>query len=718
MNRRHFLQFSGLGISTAILPKFAFANSQKAKSLIALNIPTELKDNPLLTFGKSPNFADIKPAHIEPAISFLVKDGKEKIEKLTNEADLTWQGFYVPLEEVLARMDYAWNIVRTLNSVANNPEQRKAYQNANKVMNEFESWYGMHENLYKVFKMMKASKAYLQYNKAQQTAINNALLEFELSGVGLEGDKKKRYAELSERLSTLRTTYSDNVLDASKWGKTITDKALLRGIPESDLKAAEKLAKANKEEGWRFNLSQSSYWTIADFAENRELREEFYKAFVTRASEVGTQAGKFDNTPVIKEILAVRHEMANLLGYKNHAEYALVKRMASNPKEVMDFYNGLLGKVRELAIKENDGLIAYGKDKLGIADPQAWDYAYIMNKQKEDLYKLDQEAMRAYFPVDRVMAGMFEINRRLFGITIKEKKGVPVWHKDVKYYEVFDKKGEKLGATYVDLYSREGKRSGAWKSNFVVRRQRPDGSVELPVTLMAANFTPPADGVALLTQENVVTLFHEFGHAIHQIIGKVSVASVSGTNGVPRDAVEFPSQLLEYWVFDKKSIPLFSGHYKTGEPLPEHFQKQIAAAKNHLAARKAVRQAELGVADMRLYNEYDPNEPNFLERIQKEVDEQVSVIKAPDYLRQLNSFTHIFSGGYGAGYYGYLWSDVLSADVFARFEKDGILNSKTGQAYVEKFLGKGGSEAIMPMYVDFMGRKPDPNAFMKQLTGE
>lgn len=714
MNRRHFLQLSGATATLSAIPNFAFAKS--VVKGVPLQIPSELQDNPLLTFGQLPNYPAIAPEHIEVAVQFINEWGKQAIESLCEQKNPSWDSFYRPLEDIHAKLNYTMSIARNINSVNNTKEFRKAYDAARKHRSAFSNWYDTNPKVYELLKALQKSPAHKRYSQIQKVALKKDLWEFEKSGVGLPDDKKEKLTELSNQLSDARAKFTNNIQDANKWSKLIVDVKELSGIPQADISAAADAAKKAGKEGYLFTLNDAFYWTILDNADNRELRETFFKQGVTRASDQGDNAGKYDNMPIIKEILSLRHQTAQLLGYKNYAEYALVDRMANNPKEVMDFYNGLIKKLHKKAQSQYDELVAYGKEKLGIDNPQPWDIAYIENKYRADLYSLDEETLRAYFPIDKVLSGMFEINRRLFGIVAKERKNVPVWHESVRFFDLYDEKGKLLGSTYVDLYSREGKRGGAWKSNFIDRRRDLMGKMVTPITVLAANFTPPADGVALLSQRNVITLFHEFGHVVHQIIGdKVDVLSVTGTSGVPRDAVEFPSQLMEYWVWQQQAMPLFSGHYKTGKPLPMALIKQAAAAKDFMAAKTAIRQIELGLTDMRLYNEYDPNDPDFAERTIKEVQNAVKISPILDYARGINVFSHIFSGGYAAGYYGYLWSDVLSADAFSKFERTGIFNRKTGKAFVDKFLGKGGSDDIMTMYVDFMGAKPKPDAFMKQL---
>lgn len=715
MKRRDFLGLLGVSAAAVATPNLAFA--KRKLPAVPLTIPSELADNPLLTFGKLPNYTAIRPEHLEPAVAFVSNWGKEAITKLCQQSSPTWDSFYRPLEDIDATANYPVSISRNINSLNNTKDFRKAYDAARKHRSEFSAWYDTNEDIYRCLKALKDGREYKRYTHLQKQALKKSLWEFEKAGIGLPADKKARLADINKELNELRAQFANNVQDSNKWSKTYTDLALLDGVPAENLDVAKRAAEKAGETGYRFDLSDASYWAIINNATNRDLRETFFRASAVRCSDLSDDK-HLDNTPIIKQILALRHEMATLLGYKSYAEYALVERMANTPDEVMNFYKGFTKQIHAPAAAQTNKLIAYGKDKLGIDAPTASDLAYISHKQKAALYEVDEESLRPYFPIDRVLEGMFEVNRRLFGVVAKEKKGVPAWHDSVRFFEIFNEKGELLGSTYVDLYARENKKGGAWKSNFINRRRDLNGKMVKPVTVLAANFTPPTnDGVALLTQKNVVTLFHEFGHVLHHIIGdKIDIATISGTSGVPRDAVEFPSQLMEYWVWHKDVVPLFSGHYKTGEPLPKSMIDKLVASKDYLAARVAMRQAQYGLIDMRLHNEFDASEPAFVERIVSEVKAQLSLSDEPPYARPINAFGHIFSSSYAAGYYGYLWSDVLSADMYSHFEKVGVFNRKEGQRYVNTFLGKGGSEDVMSMYVAFMGAKPNPAPLMKQFS--
>lgn len=715
MKRRSFLQLGTASLALTACHSLPTALQMPISAKPLMAVPDDLKNNPLLQFETLPNYQAITPAHIEPAIKFIMETSRQKIEELIKQDNPTWASLYQPLEELYALRYYSFSIASDLNSLANTKEIRTAYDAARKHRSEFNNWYNTNDQIYQAFKRLKQSGEYSRYTDAQKRALDKELSDFERAGVGLPSDKKERLTQISDRLSKLRTQFSNNTLDSSKWSMTLSEQEV-SGIPESELSLAKEDAKKDGTDGYKFTLNDATIRTVLEYADNRTFREKFYKAYVTRASKQADDGGKYDNSPVIEEILALQYERAKLLGYDNYAQYALADRMAKTPKEVMDFYQGLLAKTAPVAKAQTADLIAYGKQKLGIDNPQAWDMHYITNKKKQAEYDFDQELLRPYFPMDKVLSGVFEVNRRLFGITVKERFDVKGWHPSVRFFDIFDDRGQHLGSTYADLYTREGKRSGAWKSNVILKRKTANGKIIKPVTMLVANITPPTDGVALLTQNDMIAVLHEFGHCLHQIISTVDITNITGT-AIARDAVEFPSQLMEYWAWHKDSISLFSGHYKTGEALPQSLIDKAAAAKDYMMARYTMNQIDYGLGDIRLYNEYNPNEKGFVERIVKEVaDVTTSLVKRPDYDRSLNTFNHIFtSSTYAAGYYGYVWSDVLSADVFAHFEQVGIFNRAEGKRYVEKFLSLGNSKEVMAMYVDFMGRKPKPDAFMKQI---
>lgn len=710
MERRRFLQLS-LGSCLAFsLPSFGHA------TVLALDLPDRLKYNPLLKFDGLPDFAQVKPADIKPAIDFLLQYSINLVETLTAQKTITWENFYIPLQESQNKLDRAWSVASHLSSVKDSDELRDAYEAAEKALTDYDTWYGMYRPLYQAFLALKNSKSYKDYHPAQKMAVDKALLDFKLSGVTLTGAKAKRFAQIATELSKLSTDFSNNVLDANKgWELVVTDVNELKGLSELALAAAKEAAAKKGIEGYRFTLNYPSYSAIVTYADNRDLRKQMYTEYRTRASDQGANAGKWDNTSVIKQIVALRLEKAQLLGYKNYAEYALAKRMADDPKQVLGFLNDLLHKSRPKAKQERLALENYAKQKGLVGKDetlQAWDLAYVSEKQKQEQYDIDTEALRVYFPIDKVLSGLFEIAKRLFGVEMVEKSGVSVVHPDVRFFEMF-KDGQQIAAFYLDLYARDDKRGGAWHSTTIARYKKSDGSVQLPVSAMVCNFRAPNKGEpALLLHDDAETLFHEFGHGLHAMLTQVDVLALSGTS-VPWDAVEFPSQLMENWLWNKDSLALMSEHYETKEPLPMEMVQKMLAAKNYQAAMSMVRQLEYGLLDMRLHTEVKAGDTQAFERIREDIRQTVSVTNEPKWVRTANTFSHIFSGGYAAGYYSYLWSDVLSSDGYTRFAKEGIFNRKTGQDFVDAFLSKGGVDDPMAMFIRFMGRKPNLDALLK-----
>lgn len=714
MQRRHFLRLGAYGLGAIGLASVATPRLSWAKNA-PLAIPTRLKSNPLLQFDGLVDFAAIRPEHVKPAIEFLLQHNTSTIENLTAQKNITWENFYLPLEDAYNKLDRAWSAVGHLHSVKNSDELREVYNTVNKSLTDYDTWYGMYRPLYNAFLQLKKSKAYAKYSKAQKKTIDNALLDFKLSGIELTSDKAKRYGEVVARLSELKTQFGNNVLDANMgWELVIDDKSKLTGLNDLALTAAQKSAESKSLKGYRFGLDYPSYFAIVSYADDRNLRKTMYEAYRTRASDKGPKAGKWDNTPIMNEIMELRLELSKLLGYQTYADYALVKRMAESPKQVLDFLNNILVKAQPKARQEMAELEAYGK-KLGLIDKlEPWDISYLSEKQKQDRYNIDKEAVRVYFPEHKVLDGLFKTAKRLFGLDIKEKQGVSVWHDSVRFFELF-KDGKHIASFYMDLYTRDNKRGGAWMNSAIERRRSSDGALQLPVAHLVCNFSAPVDGKpALLLHDEVETLFHEFGHCLHQMLTQIEVMAVSGINGVAWDVVEFPSQMLENWTWDKEALGLISEHYQTKAPIPSQIIAQMLAAKNYLAASSVVRQLEYALFDFRLNVEYQKGDTQAIARIRDELKRTVSVINEPEWTRMAHSFNHIFAGGYAAGYYSYLWAEVLAVDAFSRFEQEGLFNAQVGQNFVDTFLGQGGSDSPMAMFRAFMGRDPKPDALLRQ----
>ena len=548
--------------------------------------------------------------------------------------------------------------------------------------------------------------------------IDNALRDFHLAGVDLPEEKKQRFVELSIKLSELTSGFSDRLLDATMaWTKLVSDEAELVGLPESALAGARQLAESKgHSEGWLLNLDFPCYFPVMTYCENRALREEMYTAYVTRASEQGPNAGEFDNSETMKEIMAARVELSGLLGFESYADYSLATKMAATPNEVLGFLEDLAARSKPQAERELAELKAFAKEEFGVEELSAWDTGFYAEKLRQKRYAISQEELRPWFPANKAISGMFEVVSRLYGVSFNPLDGIDTWHKDVQFFDI-EREGETIGRFYLDLYAREHKRGGAWMADCHNRRKVQE-KVHTPVAFLTCNFTPPVgDKPALLTHDEVVTLFHEFGHGLHHMLTQVDYSSVSGINGVPWDAVELPSQFMENWCWEKEALALISGHHETGEPLPDEMLEKMLAAKNFQSAMMMVRQLEFALFDFRLHNGW--NDGMDIQNVLDKVRSQVAVIIPPAFNRFQNSFSHIFAGGYAAGYYSYLWAEVLSADAFSRFEEDGIFNSETGELFLHEILERGGSREPADMFMAFRGRKPEIDALLrhKGITG-
>ena len=672
--------------------------------------------NPLLSFTDLPPFTQIKPEHVQPAVEQAIADCRAQVEKvLTNEAAPSWNTICEPLTETDDRLGRLWSPVSHLNSVKNSNELREVYEACLPLLSEYGTWVGQHKGLYDAYKAIKTSDEFATLNTAQQKSITDALKDFELSGIGLPADEQKRYGEISKRLSELGSTFSNNVLDATMgWSKLITEESELAGMPESAVAAAKANAEDKELDGWLLTLEMPSYIPVMTYCDNQALRQEMYEAFVTRASDRGPNAGKWDNTDIMAEELKLRHEIARLLGFSSYAEKSLSTKMAENSGQVMGFLNDLATKVKPQGEKEVEELRQFAEQEYGVTELNLWDIGYYSEKQKQKLFQISDEELRPYFPEAKVVSGLFEVLNRVFGMTVTEKQGVEVWHDSVRFFEIKDAKDELRGSFYLDLYAREHKRGGAWMDECRVRRNLEDGSIQSPVAYLTCNFNKPVgDKPALFTHDEVVTLFHEFGHGIHHMLTQVSVADVSGINGVPWDAVELPSQFLENWCWEEQALSFISGHYQTGEPLPKEMLDKMLAAKNFQSAMFILRQLEFGLFDFTLHSQYDPEVGAKVLETLAEVKAKVAVLPSLEWNRFSHAFSHIFAGGYSAGYYSYLWAEVLSSDAFSRFEEEGIFNKETGQSFLNNILEMGGSEEPMELFKRFRGREPQIDAMLR-----
>ncbi|EPK4540512.1 oligopeptidase A [Serratia marcescens] len=672
--------------------------------------------NPLLTPFSLPPFSAIRPEDIVPAVQSALADCRAAVERVVAQpGPFTWDNLCQPLAESDDRLSRIWSPIGHLNSVKNSPELRAAYEQALPLLSEYGTWVGQHEGLYQAYRSLKEGAAFEALSVPQRKAVDNALRDFELSGIGLSADKQQRYGEIVARLSELGSTYSNNVLDATMgWSKLITDEAELSGLPESALAQAQAMAQAKEQDGWLLTLDIPSYLPVLTYADNRALREEMYRAFATRASDQGPNAGKWDNSEVMAETLALRHELAQLLGFDTYADKSLATKMAESPEQVIGFLSDLAKRARPQAEQELAQLRAFAKQHYGVDELEAWDITYYGEKQKQHLFSISDEQLRPYFPEQRVVEGLFEVVKRIYGITAKERKDVETWHPDVRFFDLFAANGELRGSFYLDLYARENKRGGAWMDDCVGSLRKADGTLQKPVAYLTCNFNRPlGDQPALFTHNEVTTLFHEFGHGLHHMLTQIDTAGVSGINGVPWDAVELPSQFMENWCWEPEALAFISGHYQSGEPLPKAMLDKLLAAKNYQAALFILRQLEFGLFDFRMHFEYSPEKGAQILPTLAEVKKMVAVVPSPSWGRFPHAFSHIFAGGYAAGYYSYLWAEVLSADAYSRFEEEGIFNAETGKSFLDNILSRGGSEEPMALFKRFRGREPQLDAMLR-----
>ncbi|MFM5291287.1 oligopeptidase A [Aeromonas caviae] len=672
--------------------------------------------NPLLTMDSLPPFSQIQPDQVQPAVTQAIADCKQKIKDvLAHTEPHTWDSLIAPLEEVNDRLSRIWSPISHLNAVQNSEALRAAHDACLPLLSEFQTYVGQHEGLYQAYLALSESDDFPRLDDAQRKEILNTLRDFRLSGIGLPAEAQQRYGEIQARLSELASRFSNNVLDATQgWHKLVADEAELAGLPESVLAAARQMAELKGKEGWLFTLDIPSYLPVMMYADNRELRAEMYEAFTTRASDQGPNAGKWDNSAIMTELLALRRELAQLLGFANYAELSLATKMADKPEQVVNFLTDLAAKSLPQGKAELEEIRAFAAEQHGQRELAAWDLAYYAEKLKQHKFSISDEQLRPYFPASKVVKGLFEVVKRVFGMKVRERLGIDTWHPDVRFYDIFDAEDELRGSFYLDLYAREHKQGGAWMDVCLGRRYRQDGSLQKPVAYLTCNFNGPVDGKpALFTHNEVVTLFHEFGHGIHHMLTRIDVAGVAGINGVAWDAVELPSQFLENWCWESEALAFISGHHETGEPLPADLLEKMLTARNFQAAMQMLRQLEFALFDFRLHQTFDPARADQIPALLAEVRSQVAVMTPPAFNRFQHSFSHIFAGGYAAGYYSYKWAEVLSADAFSRFEEEGIFNPATGHSFLKNILEKGGSREPMELFRAFRGREPQVDALLR-----
>lgn len=660
-----------------------------------------------LAIEQLPVFSAIKPERIVAELRDLLARNRREIEALTQQGEsVTWENFVVPLEEIGDRLNRFFSPIGHLHGVADSDALRTAYNEAIPLLSAYASELAQDDGLFAAYTHLRDSARYATYSAAQKKVIENALRDFRLGGIALDDDKRERFRAINQELAQLTTRFGENVLDATQsWRKDVASREALVGLPDNALALTRQTAVKADIEGYRLTLDYPCYMPVMTYCDNRELRQELYEAYVTRASDQGPDAGRYDNSENIERILALRHELANCLGFDNYAEYSIETKMAPSVGEVIAFLERLAEQSRPAALSDFAELQTFAANELGLDQLEAWDVAYCSEKLRQHSFAFAQEELRPYFPVERVVSGLFETIHRLFDVQVSALDGVDRWHPDVTVYRISDAAGELRGLFYLDLYAREQKRGGAWMDECIVRRVR-DQVVQTPVAYLTCNFTPPVDGKpSLLTQDEVLTLFHEFGHGLHHMLTRVDEAAVAGINGVPWDGVELPSQFLENWCWEREALDLISGHVDTGEPIPDELVERMHAAKNFQAGLQMVRQIEFSLFDIRVHAEYHPGIS--VQGLLDDVRARVAVFIPPPCNRFQHGFSHIFAGGYAAGYYSYKWAEVLSADAFSRFESEGIFNRETGLDFLTCILERGGAEDTLELFKRFRGREPD-----------
>ncbi|MBT8420308.1 MAG: M3 family metallopeptidase, partial [Gammaproteobacteria bacterium] len=676
--------------------------------------------NPLLNPDVLPAFSQINPKHVVPAVEQSLKEARATVADLGADTtqDLRWDDLIPPLEALNDRLERIWSPVSHLHSVADNPALREAYNLCLPMLSEYSTEFGQNEQLFHACRHIAQSDEMAGLPPEKRKILENTLLDFRLSGVGLGTNDKARFKALSTRLSTLESKFSENVLDATgAWKKHITQRDALSGLPDTTLALARETAEREGQDGWMLTLEFPAYISVITFADDRALRREIYEAYTTRASDQGPHAGQWDNTEVMEEILALRDEKSRLLGFANYLEYSLVRKMAPSANEVFAFLRDLARRARPVAEQDLRDVRAFARETDGIEVIEAWDILYYSERLRQHTFAFSQEELRPYFPAPRVLAGLFQIVGRLFGLHIESVENEERWHPDVGFYEIRDDNGKLRGRFFLDLYARPHKRGGAWMGECITRSafgEACDDNIQLPVAHLVCNFSPPLAGKpSLLTHEEVLTLFHEFGHGLHHLLTKVDYPSIAGINGVAWDAVELPSQLLELWCWEHEALQQFSGHVETGEPLPDTLLEKLRTARNFQSGMAMVRQLEFSLFDLRIHREYDRTQGSRIQQFLDEVRDEVAVLKPPAFHRFAHAFSHIFAGGYAAGYYSYKWAEVLASDAFSKFEENGIFDQDTGDLFQRTVLAHGGARDAMDLFVAFRGRKPTIDALLR-----
>ncbi|RXR02082.1 M3 family metallopeptidase [Pseudoxanthomonas composti] len=667
--------------------------------------------NPLLDFSGLPKFDAIRPEHVTPAIDALLAQAEAAVKHAETVSPVTWESFVVPLEDATEKLWRAWGQVGHLQGTMNTPALRQAYNDNLPKVTRFSSALGQNLALFAQYRALAEASGTQDLDPARARSLDNALRDFRLGGAELPDEAKARFAAVREELASLSAKFSDNVLDATdEYEFWIKDKQHLAGLPADVVSACRAAAKEDDQPGWKFTLQMPCYLPVQTYAEDRALRETLYRASGVRASETGDE--KFDNTPLIARILALRTELAQLLGFASYAEYSLATKMARSPQEVLDFLRDLAGRALPYARQDRAELEAFARDTLGLDTLEPWDLAYASEKLKQARYSFSAQEVKQYFTEPKVLAGLFGVIKALYGLDVVADQA-PVWHPDVRFYRLQDATGRLVGQFYLDLYAREGKRAGAWMDDCRNRRHRADGQQQTPLVYLVCNFGKGVDGApATFTHNDVITLFHEMGHGLHQLLTEVGELSVAGINGVEWDAVELPSQFMENFCWEWERLQEMTAHVETGEPLPRALYDRMIAARNFQSGMFTVRQLEFALFDMELHSRFDPAQDSVMALLER-VRDEVAVNRPPSWHRFPHQFSHIFAGGYAAGYYSYKWAEVLSADAYAAFEEAPDQLAATGARFRAEVLSRGGSRGALENFTAFRGRAPSIDALLR-----
>ena len=670
--------------------------------------------NPLLDFSGLPRFADIRPEHVAPAIDQLLSENQALIDRLGADAQSpTWENFVAPLDDANERLARAWGQVAHLNAVMNTAQLREVYNATLPKISQYFAGLSQNEQLYARYKALHGAPGFAALSREQKKIVENELRDFRLGGAELEPHAKTEFKQLREQLDRLSSRFNDNVLDATNAYTWIVRNAdELKGVPPDVVEAAAVAARADGVEGWKLTLHMPSYLPVMQYADDRALRERLYQAYVTRASELGD--AQWDNTQLIAELVSLRTRLAKLLGFNSFADVSLEPKMAQSPAQVLAFLNDLAARVKPFAQRDYEELKEFARSRLGLSELKSWDVSWASEKLRVERYAFSEQEVKQYFPESKVLPGMFALVEKLYGVRIVASQA-PIWHPDVRFFDIRERAGSGalIGQFYVDLYARASKRSGAWMDDAITRKRR-DTGLQTPVAYLNCNFSPPLTGKpALFTHNEVITLFHEFGHGLHHLLTRVEHRGVSGINGVEWDAVELPSQFMENFCWEWDVVQGMSAHVESGATLPRALFDKMLAAKNFHSGLQSVRQLEFALFDMHLHYDFDPAGGDSALRVLERVRKQVAMIVPPEYNRFPNSFSHIFAGGYAAGYYSYKWAEVLSADAYSLFEEMGVLSPQAGERFRQEILSVGGSRPALESFVAFRGREPNIDALLR-----